>query len=62
MQICGKVKEWLHSIGIMDQTAVVQDADEPEDGALPLHHEDIVKNRLVYLSIYSSYTLLRIVL
>ncbi|PON89548.1 Phospholipase D1/D [Trema orientale] len=43
----GQVKEWLHSIGIVDQTAVVQDDDEPDDGAVPLHHEDSVKNRNV---------------
>ncbi|PON67008.1 Phospholipase D family [Parasponia andersonii] len=43
----GQVKEWLHSIGIVDQIAVVQDDDEPDDGAVPLHHEDSVKNRNV---------------
>ncbi|KAL5565959.1 hypothetical protein UlMin_029123 [Ulmus minor] len=42
-----QVKEWLHSLGIGDHTAVVQDVDEPDDGAVPLHHEDSVKNRNV---------------
>ncbi|XP_062081905.1 phospholipase D zeta 1-like [Humulus lupulus] len=42
-----QVKEWLHTIGMVDQTAVVQDDDEPDDGAVPLHHEDSVKNRNV---------------
>lgn len=40
-----KVKEWLHSIGIADQTAVVQDDDEPDDGTVPLHNEESVRNR-----------------
>lgn len=40
-----QVKEWLHSIGIVDQTAVVQDDDEPDDGAVPLHHDESVRNR-----------------
>ncbi|KAF5463363.1 hypothetical protein F2P56_019282, partial [Juglans regia] len=42
-----KVKEWLQSMGIVDQTAVVQDDDEPDDGAIPLHHQVSVKNRNV---------------
>ncbi|KAM5561105.1 phospholipase D zeta 1-like [Rosa sericea] len=42
-----QVKEWLHSIGIADQTAVVEDDDEPDDGAVPLHNEDSVRNRNV---------------
>lgn len=40
-----KVKEWLHSLGIVDQTAVVQDVDEPDDGAVPFHNEDSLKKR-----------------
>ena len=40
-----KVKEWLQSLGIVDQVAVVQDDDEPDDGALPLHHEGNSRNR-----------------
>lgn len=40
-----KVKEWLHSIGIVDQTAVVQDDEEPDDGAVPLHHDESVRNK-----------------
>ncbi|KAL1211749.1 Phospholipase D zeta 2 [Cardamine amara subsp. amara] len=43
------VREWLHSLGIFDmQGSVVQDDDEPDDGALPFHYtEDSVKNRSV---------------
>lgn len=40
-----KVKEWLHSLGIVDQTMMVQDDEEPDDEAVPSHHEDSVKNR-----------------
>lgn len=42
-----QVREWLHSLGIFDmQGSVVQDDEEPDDGALPLHcTEDSVKNR-----------------
>ncbi|CAK8572500.1 unnamed protein product [Lathyrus sativus] len=42
-----QVKEWLHSLGIVDQTVMVQDDEEPDDGAVPIHHEDTVKNRYV---------------
>ncbi|AES61429.2 phospholipase D p2-like protein [Medicago truncatula] len=42
-----QVKEWLHSLGIVDQMVMVQDDEEPDDGAIPIHHEDSVKNRYV---------------
>ncbi|GMP60403.1 hypothetical protein CsSME_00023283 [Camellia sinensis var. sinensis] len=42
-----QVKEWLLNIGIGDQTAVVHDNDEPDDGAVPIHHEDGAKTRYV---------------
>ncbi|CAK7340604.1 unnamed protein product [Dovyalis caffra] len=43
-----QVKEWLHSLGIADQIAVVQDADEPDDGAVPIpNQEGSVRNRNV---------------
>nr|KYP74381.1 Phospholipase D p1 [Cajanus cajan] len=42
-----KVKEWLHNLGIVDHTVIVQDDEEPDDGAVPLHHEDSVKSRYV---------------
>ncbi|CAN8260345.1 unnamed protein product [Cochlearia groenlandica] len=44
-----QVREWLHSLGIFDmQGSVVQDDDEPDDGALPLQDTgDSVKNRNV---------------
>ncbi|GLT94856.1 hypothetical protein SLE2022_125730 [Rubroshorea leprosula] len=42
-----QVKEWLQSLGIVDQVAVVQDDDEPDDGAIPLHNEGSVRNRYV---------------
>lgn len=44
-----KVKEWLQNLGIFDQTVMEQD-DELGDGAVPLHHEDSVKNR--YFDLY----------
>uniref|UniRef100_A0A2N9IVF7 Phospholipase n=1 Tax=Fagus sylvatica TaxID=28930 RepID=A0A2N9IVF7_FAGSY len=40
-----QVREWLQSLGIMDHTAVVQDDDEPDDGAVP--YEGSVRNRNV---------------
>ncbi|KAK8329297.1 hypothetical protein V6Z11_A11G309600 [Gossypium hirsutum] len=42
-----QVKEWLQSLGIVDQVAVVQDDDEPDDGAFPLHNEGSSRNRNV---------------
>ncbi|CAN1354944.1 Phospholipase D zeta 2 [Linum perenne] len=43
-----QVKEWLHSLGIVDhQVAVTEDTEEPDDGAVPLHHEDIARTRNV---------------
>ncbi|OMP03351.1 Phospholipase D/Transphosphatidylase [Corchorus capsularis] len=43
-----QVKEWLQSLGIVDHVAVVvQDDDEPDDGAIPLHNEGSSKNRNV---------------
>lgn len=42
-----QVKEWLHNIGIGEQTSVVHDDDEPDDGALPVHTEDSVRSRYV---------------
>nr|XP_015875057.2 phospholipase D zeta 1-like [Ziziphus jujuba var. spinosa] len=42
-----QVKEWLHSLGLVEQTAVVQDVDEPDDGAVPFLNEDDVKKRNV---------------
>ncbi|KAL8188849.1 hypothetical protein R6Q57_029604 [Mikania cordata] len=43
----GQVKDWLQHIGIGDQTAVVHDNDEPDDGAIPVHNEDNIKKRSV---------------
>lgn len=44
-----QVKEWLQSLGIVDHVAaVVQDDDEPDDGAIPLHHEGSSRNRSVF--------------
>lgn len=39
-----KAKEWLQNMGIGDQTAVVHDDDEPEDGAVPIYTEDSSKH------------------
>ncbi|XVF38771.1 hypothetical protein REPUB_Repub20aG0130800 [Reevesia pubescens] len=40
-----QVKEWLQNLGIGDHAPVVQDDDEPDDDAVPLHHDDSAKNR-----------------
>lgn len=40
-----QVKEWLQSLGIVDQMAVVPDDDEPDDGAVPLNTEERSKAR-----------------
>ncbi|XP_031373090.1 phospholipase D zeta 2-like [Punica granatum] len=42
-----QVKEWLQSLGIVDQMAVVPDDDEPDDGAVPVNHAERTKNRYV---------------
>ncbi|KAJ8752473.1 hypothetical protein K2173_004761 [Erythroxylum novogranatense] len=42
-----QVREWLHSLGIVDHLPVVQDGDEPDDGALPVNQEDSVRNRCI---------------
>ncbi|GMI79357.1 phospholipase D P2, PHOSPHOLIPASE D ZETA 2 [Hibiscus trionum] len=42
-----QVREWLQSLGIVDHVAVVQDDDEPDYGAIPLHHEGSSRNRNV---------------
>ncbi|KAK8661784.1 hypothetical protein V6N13_091379 [Hibiscus sabdariffa] len=40
-----QVKEWLQNLGIGEHSPVVQDDDEPDDDALPLHQDDSTKNR-----------------
>lgn len=45
-----QVKEWLHHIGIGEQTAVTQDDDE-DDGALPIYNEDSIRNRCQHVSV-----------
>ncbi|XP_057957655.1 phospholipase D zeta 1 isoform X2 [Malania oleifera] len=40
-----QVKEWLQSLGIGDQTAVVQDDDEPDEETGLLHQDESVKSR-----------------
>ncbi|KAK7277974.1 hypothetical protein RJT34_22995 [Clitoria ternatea] len=42
-----QLKEWLQNLGIEDQTVMVQDDEEPNDGGVPLHSEDSVENRYV---------------
>ncbi|GAV58550.1 PLDc domain-containing protein/PLDc_2 domain-containing protein, partial [Cephalotus follicularis] len=42
-----QAKEWLQNLGFGDQLAVVQDADEPDDGAFPVNPEESVRNRYV---------------
>ncbi|XP_060219291.1 phospholipase D zeta 1-like isoform X3 [Lycium barbarum] len=41
-----QVKEWLHHIGIGEQTAVIHDDDE-DDGAVPIYNEDSIRKRCV---------------
>lgn len=40
-----KVREWLQNLGLGDQTAVVQDDDEPDDETAPLHPDEITRSR-----------------
>ena len=40
-----KVKEWLQNLGIGDHAPIAQDDDEPDDDTVPLHHDEIAKNR-----------------
>ncbi|XP_051144137.1 phospholipase D zeta 1-like [Andrographis paniculata] len=42
-----QVREWLQYIGLGDHATVVHDEDEPDDGAMPIYHDDSVKNRSV---------------
>ncbi|KAK7356116.1 hypothetical protein VNO80_15382 [Phaseolus coccineus] len=42
-----QLKEWVQNLGIVDQTVIEQEDEEPDDGAVPLLHEDSVKNRYV---------------
>lgn len=45
-----KVKEWLQNLGLVDQTVMEHDDEEPDEGSVPLHHEDSVKSR--YFNLY----------
>ena len=40
-----KVNDWLQNIGLGDQTTVVHDKDEPDNGAIPVHNEDSGRKR-----------------
>ncbi|KAM7272332.1 hypothetical protein ACFE04_026995 [Oxalis oulophora] len=42
-----QVREYLQSLGMGDHVAVVEDADEPDDGAVPVNHDELLKNRSV---------------
>ncbi|XP_022870656.1 phospholipase D zeta 1-like isoform X2 [Olea europaea var. sylvestris] len=42
-----QIKEWLQSVGLGDDTTVVHDEDEPDDGAVPISNEDSARNRNV---------------
>ncbi|KAL2468632.1 Phospholipase D p1 [Forsythia ovata] len=42
-----QIKEWLQSVGLGDDTTVVHDEDEPDDGAVPVYNEDSAKTRNV---------------
>ncbi|KAI4372290.1 hypothetical protein MLD38_010537 [Melastoma candidum] len=41
-----QVREWLYSLGIADHVMVVPDDDEPDDGALPISHEERHKRHI----------------
>lgn len=49
--LCQKVKEWLHHIGIGEQTAVIHDDAEPDDGAVQIYSEDSIRNRCQKVSV-----------
>ena len=40
-----KVKDWLQHIGLGDQTTVVHDKDEPDNGVIHVHNEDNGRKR-----------------
>ncbi|XP_034925825.1 phospholipase D zeta 1 isoform X2 [Populus alba] len=40
-----QVKEWLQNLGIGEHTPMVQDDDDADDETVPLHHDEIAKNR-----------------
>jgi len=50
-----KLKEWLQNLGIVDQTVIEQEDEEPDDGTVPLLHEDSVKNRYFNLPNANQY-------
>lgn len=47
-----KIKEWLQRVGLGDDTTVVHDEDEPDDGAVPISNEDSARNRWLEFSSY----------
>ncbi|XP_061975701.1 phospholipase D zeta 1 isoform X1 [Populus nigra] len=40
-----QVKEWLQNLGIGEHTPMVHDDDDADDETVPLHHDEIAKNR-----------------
>lgn len=40
-----QVRELLHNIGVVDHATVVHDEDDPDDGALPMYHDESGRNR-----------------
>ncbi|KAH6805831.1 phospholipase D P1 [Perilla frutescens var. frutescens] len=42
-----QVRELLHNIGVGDHATVMHDEDDPDDGALPIYHDENVRNRNV---------------
>ncbi|KAF7813523.1 phospholipase D zeta 1 isoform X1 [Senna tora] len=40
-----QVKEWLHNLGIGENTAMVQDDDDADDETVQLHHDESAKDR-----------------
>ena len=40
-----KVKELLHNIGVGDHATVLHDEDDPDNGSLPIYHDESLRNR-----------------
>ncbi|XP_047960602.1 phospholipase D zeta 1-like [Salvia hispanica] len=42
-----QVKELLHNIGVGDHATVLHDEDDPDNGSLPIYHDESLRNRNV---------------
>lgn len=45
LYVLKKVRELLHNIGVGDHATVVHDEDDPDAGALPIYHDESLRNR-----------------